>query len=234
VDKEKYIWKERNEILHKKVNRQMAEIKDLNKKSETIFDLARRFPNKTYRELESYKDADRQKEAVQMSKEKTLLGHKIIDNFLPKSDLIDLQTILTDKDFDWYYIPDINQNSPKDSLGSYFVHVAYSKEGVTRHMHRFSPILSRLEGMKSLIRIKVNLYPRTPTLEVHAPHVDENYTHTGAIFSLNTCNGKTILEDGTEIDSVANRVLLFDASTPHSSTSTTDSKARFNININYD
>jgi hypothetical protein len=66
VDKEKYIWKERNEILHKKVNRQMAEIKDLNKKSETIFDLARRFPNKTYRELEKYKDADRQEEAQQI------------------------------------------------------------------------------------------------------------------------------------------------------------------------
>ena len=66
MDKEKYIWKERNEILHKKVNRQMAEIKDLNKKSETIFDLARRFPNKTYRELESYKDADRLEEAQQI------------------------------------------------------------------------------------------------------------------------------------------------------------------------
>jgi 2C-methyl-D-erythritol 2,4-cyclodiphosphate synthase len=66
VDKEKYIWKERNEILHKKVNRQMAEIKDLNKKSETIFDLARRFPNKTYRELERYKDADRLEEAQQI------------------------------------------------------------------------------------------------------------------------------------------------------------------------
>ena len=58
-----YVWKQRNEILHKKVNRQMAEIKDLNKKSETIFDLARRFPNKTYRELEKYRNADRQEEA---------------------------------------------------------------------------------------------------------------------------------------------------------------------------
>ena len=63
MDKDEYIWKQRNEILHKKVNRQMAEIKDLHKKSETIFDLARRFPNKTYRELEKYKDADRQEEA---------------------------------------------------------------------------------------------------------------------------------------------------------------------------
>ena len=66
MDKDIDIWKQRNEILHKKVNRQMAEIKDLHKKSETIFDLARRFPNKTYRELEKYRDADRQEEAQQI------------------------------------------------------------------------------------------------------------------------------------------------------------------------
>ena len=63
MDKDEYIWKQRNEILHKKVNRQMDEIKKLHKKSETIFDLARRFPNKTYVELEKYRDADRQEEA---------------------------------------------------------------------------------------------------------------------------------------------------------------------------
>ena len=66
MDKDIDIWKQRNEILHKKVNRQMDEIKDLHKKSETIFDLARRFPNKTYRELEKYRDADRQEEAQQI------------------------------------------------------------------------------------------------------------------------------------------------------------------------
>ena len=66
MDKDIDIWKQRNEILHKKVDRQMAEIKDLNKKSETIFDLARRFPNKTYSELEKYRDADRQEEAAKI------------------------------------------------------------------------------------------------------------------------------------------------------------------------
>ena len=63
MDKDIDVWKQRNEILHKKVNRQMAEIKDLNKKNETIFDLARKFPDKTYSELEQYRDADRQEEA---------------------------------------------------------------------------------------------------------------------------------------------------------------------------
>jgi len=66
MDKDIEVWKQRNEILHKKVDRQMTEIKDLNKKSETIFDLSRRFPNKTYRELERYRDADRQEEAQQV------------------------------------------------------------------------------------------------------------------------------------------------------------------------
>ena len=63
MDKEEDIWIQRNEMLHKMVNRQMTEIKKLHKKSETIFDLARRFPNKTYRELEKYREADRQEEA---------------------------------------------------------------------------------------------------------------------------------------------------------------------------
>jgi len=66
VDKDKHVWEQRNEILHKKVNRQMEEIKDLHKESETIFDLARKYPNKTYRELEKYRDADRQEEAKQI------------------------------------------------------------------------------------------------------------------------------------------------------------------------
>jgi len=41
----------------------MDEIKNLNEKGETIFDLARKYPNKTYKELESYREADRQQEA---------------------------------------------------------------------------------------------------------------------------------------------------------------------------
>ena len=64
MDKDINIWKQRNEILHKKVNRQMDDIKKLNKDSETIFDLARKYPNKTYVELEKYRDADRVEEAI--------------------------------------------------------------------------------------------------------------------------------------------------------------------------
>ena len=64
-------------------------------------------------------------------------------------------------------------------------------------------------------------------------HKDTNYSSLGAIFSLNTCDGYTKLKDGTKIDSIANRILLFNASEEHCSTTTTNVSARINININY-
>ena len=60
-----------------------------------------------------------------------------------------------------------------------------------------------------------------------------DFSHSAALFSLNTCDGYTKLKDGTKINSVANRVLLFDAGEEHCSTTTTDDFTRVNININY-
>ena len=159
-------------------------------------------------------------------------AYKIIDNFLRPSELRFIQSVITSSDFDWYYVKDITSNSPQDSLAIYFAHVVYHQGKASKFIPVFSPLLTRLK-IKSLIRIKANLYPRPPTVELHTPHIDEDFPHAGAIFYLNTNNGKTILEDGTKIDSVANRVLLFDPSKKHSSTSATDSKIRLNVNINY-
>ena len=77
------------------------------------------------------------------------------------------------------------------------------------------------------------MYPSTPKIVYHDPHVDIPWQHKGAIFYVNTNNGVTVLEDGTEIESIENRLLLFDSSKEHSSTSCTDAKVRVNINFNY-
>ena len=82
-------------------------------------------------------------------------------------------------------------------------------------------------------RAKANLYGRTKELVHHDNHADTNFSHKGAIFYINSNNGFTVLEDGTEIKSVRNRLLLFDPSKPHHSTSCTDDKRRVNINFNY-
>ena len=94
------------------------------------------------------------------------------------------------------------------------------------------PIINKIEPI-SLIRIKGNMYHRTETLQEHGQHIDYTFPHKGAIFSINTNNGYTKLHDGTIVDSVANRMLLFDSSLPHNSTSCTNEKTRVNINFNY-
>ena len=91
-----------------------------------------------------------------------------------------------------------------------------------------------LLGMANvLIRAKSNLYGRTQELIHHDNHIDMNFEHRGGILYINSNNGFTVLEDGTEIESISNRLLLFDPSKPHHSTSCTDVKRRVNINFNY-
>ena len=92
-------------------------------------------------------------------------------------------------------------------------------------------IIDKLE-VRSLMRIKLNLYTRTESLCHHPDHCDTSFSHKGGLFSLNTCDGFTVI-NGEEIPSVANRMILFDPYIPHHSTNCTNSAYRMNVNINY-
>ena len=84
-----------------------------------------------------------------------------------------------------------------------------------------------------LLRVRANLFPGTTTLHTYDMHTDYPFSHTAAILSLNTCDGYTKLVDGTKIDSVANRMVLFDAGKEHAATNTTNTNARFNLIANF-
>tara|TARA_R100000353_G_scaffold22319_1_gene19774 strand:- start:642 stop:1124 length:483 start_codon:yes stop_codon:yes gene_type:complete len=158
---------------------------------------------------------------------------KVIDNFLPKEDFLKLQNALMSQEMPWYFQPSINKNHRKSDLDCYFTHgLYYQNFGYSNYFDYVRPIVKSINP-KALIRIKANLYIKTEKMEIHKPHVDYEFKHKGAIFYVNTNNGKTILHDGTKIDSIGNRLLLFDSNKEHSSSSTTDSKCRVNINFNY-
>lgn len=157
------------------------------------------------------------------------MSHKIIDNFLDEAPFKAIQKIFTSEHFPWYFNNKINDFEEE----TYFTHIIYNEFiSTSPHFNTIINLVLRLQP-KALIRIKANLYLKTKKLITHAPHVDYPFSHKGAIFYLNTNNGKTILEDGKKIDSVANRILFFDASKEHSSTSCTDEKRRLNINFNF-
>ena len=168
------------------------------------------------------------------------MKHKVIDNFLDEAYFDSLVTLFTDKKggervdrCGWIFHTNIShQNIVEDNL-FYMVHMLYDEDGPSsEHYVKLIPLLGKLDT-KSLIRIKANLYPNTEILHEHPMHTDYDFSHSGAILSLNTCDGYTKLKDGTKINSVANRILLFDASNEHCSTNATNVSARINININY-
>jgi hypothetical protein len=160
-------------------------------------------------------------------------NYKVIDNFLDKNDFIKIKNTLESCDFPYYLQKEVNKNHDKNDLSCYFTHLLFSQEsGYSNNFHIVAPLIQKLEA-KALIRVKANIYPKTEKVEKNEPHMDYEYKHKGALFSINTNNGGTILSDNTKIDSIENRILFFNPAENHSSTTTSNSKFRINININY-
>ena len=168
------------------------------------------------------------------------LKYKIIDNFLSKEDFLVIKNAMTSNEFSWHLEPNINMDhiNLKNDFSMYLTHLFYYKVLISGQMFLLKDLIKKIEEfekepIKSIIRIKGNLYPHTEKIETHKIHFDYPFKHKGAIFYINTNNGKTILEDGTKIDSIENRILLFEPYKRHSSTSTNNQKYRMNINFNY-
>jgi hypothetical protein len=173
--------------------------------------------------------------------------HKVIDNFLDKKTFDGIKNLMESQGFPWFFCDKVSSSEKKGNNNYYFFHQFYGKapslpdtpplpgdisEPTSAFFKATLPILNKLE-VKSLIRVKANLYTYVGTQIEHGFHTDKPYSHKGAIFSINSNNGYTLLEDGTKIESVENRILLFDPSTKHTSATCTDNVGRINININY-
>jgi hypothetical protein len=170
------------------------------------------------------------------------MKYEVIDNFLDEEDFDSLVSLFredaTCMEMPWFFqssvaYPKKHKNWVVEDKLFYMIHMLYDGNApVSSFYNKMIPLLTKL-GSRCLIRIKANLYPNTEILHEHPMHTDYDYCHSSAILSLNTCDGYTKLKDGTKIDSVANRVLLFDSSEKHCSTTTTNVSARINININF-
>ena len=160
--------------------------------------------------------------------------HQVIDNFLPKENFIKIKELLLGKDFSWFYYSNISFNKKSEGPLFYMTHLFYEQNKPNSNFYDFlKDNLLNFMDIKSLIRVKANFYPNQSIKEINEMHVDYDFKHKGAIFSINTNNGGTLLKDGTKIDSVENRILFFDPSIEHDSENCTDQKVRVNININY-
>ena len=171
---------------------------------------------------------------------------KIEDNFLDQDDFYELQTHMMGSDLAWFYKPNIDYTDDVEKFQ--FIHLFYGfLLSVSQNIMILDPIINKILPI-SLWRIKANLLTKTPTIVENEFHIDiadyddENRKTifpeklkqlTTSIFYMNTNNGYTKFEDGTIVESVANRLVSFSADTKHKGTSCTDEKTRVVINFNY-
>tara|TARA_R100001082_G_scaffold79332_1_gene46704 strand:+ start:56 stop:598 length:543 start_codon:yes stop_codon:yes gene_type:complete len=162
---------------------------------------------------------------------------KIVDRFLDPytfNELVELS-----KKFTYRFREGVSAyvGEKSEPWNSYGTHLLY-KDDVPRsqffeNIYKiFAPAFNSEEVFTVFIRVKANLYPHTETLKEHQPHIDYPFKHIAGVFSLNTCDGFTRMQDGSKIDSVANRMVFFDGSVKHNSSTTTNASARYNINFN--
>ena len=167
---------------------------------------------------------------------------EIIDNFLDKNSFHKLQQQFLGNvnEFPWFFYNIIDNKEEKNKFQ--FVHIFYL--GVSWNSAQnglLEPILQKMQPV-SIFRIKANLIPKTSDIVENLFHTDlknlipsekQLMQWTTSIFYVNTNNGYTKFEDGTKVESVANRMVTFPANMKHTGTSCTDQKRRVVINFNW-
>ena len=166
--------------------------------------------------------------------------YEVIDNFLSKEEhtLIKETLMGTGSDFPWYFYDLIVYENSDDEIerlhNFQFNHIFYNTDfGRSNQYYLVDRLVNKLNAFP-VLRVKANMNPYSPKKVLHGMHVDYgNFYGKTAVYYVNTNNGQTIFDDGTSIDSVENRILIFDADRLHTGTTCTDQKVRCVINVDY-
>jgi hypothetical protein len=161
--------------------------------------------------------------------------YEVIDNFLDKEYFDTLKNTLTSLDMNWFYRD--NMTSDDENGMCYFTHNFFLKNHVySPYFNLLEPLLAKLD-ISSLIEVRSNMSIRKEDQYESSWHVDyPNGDSKTAILYITTCNAKTMIDvekEIIEIDSVENRILIFDTNISHKMKSATDAKRRIIINLNY-
>ena len=162
---------------------------------------------------------------------------KILDNFLPQDQFKPIQDFFFSNELGWLWNDSIAGEN--NSLNNFqFNHVFFNNRNpyldrkFSPHCNYLKPIFLKLDPMYTL-RVKANLRPRTSFPHKGNWHIDTDIDSLTAVYYLNSNNGYTEFESGESIDTVENRMVIFDSNLKHRGVSCTDQKRRIVLNINY-
>ena len=167
---------------------------------------------------------------------------EIIDNYINQKEFDEIQNLMMGPEFEWFYASAIdNEEELQEDTGKFqFTHMFHFEfRPLSPHCKILRPILETNLPV-SIWRIKANLLTKTPNIVANSFHIDMGdipeyklKQWTTSIFYVNSNNGYTEFEDGTKVESVANRMVTFPTNLKHRGTSCTDEKTRVIINFNF-
>ena len=161
---------------------------------------------------------------------------EVFDNFLPPEEFKRIQETLTSPNFPWFFIN--GKSSPNEANKNMFqfVHMFYMDYSWrSEYSSLLDPFIHILQPV-SLIKVKANLTTISEKPIQSEYHRDVFLTSPKsktACFYLNTNNGYTKFNNNQIVESVANRLAVFDAENLHAGVNQTDETTRIVINFNF-
>lgn len=163
------------------------------------------------------------------------MSYQIFDNFLLPNEFNQVKNTVCDPRFPWGYSSSITTEVSTGPYDFQFVHMFYQNHRVmSEHFESIYPLINKINPA-AISRVKANLVTRNPVSNEFGYHTDFEDAELlkSAVYYLDTTDGVTRFEDGTEVECIENRLLVFNNNMPHTSTSCTDQKVRRVINLNY-
>ncbi len=157
----------------------------------------------------------------------------IIDSFLDQDYFDHLKNCVFSTQFPWVFCQEVANLGEMNDEHFFFTHRLFDRfEPLSSFMKELDYLFVHHLEVKSLIRARINLYTNIGKLLEHDYHQDFKYPHKTAVLYFNTCDGYTGFRD-SKVESVENRVVLFDGSNEHYSTTCTDQKVRVVLSVSY-
>lgn len=166
----------------------------------------------------------------------------VIDNFLSPSDFDVLKNLIVcSSKFPWFYSKVLNPEYMVDGgkvdceevYNYQFSHMIYNNNlQQSEYYEIVYPFIDQLR-IDSLVKCKINFNPRCEKIIEHGMHYDYPFKCLTAVYYFNTNNGYTKFETGEIVNSVENRIVVFDSKTLHTGSTCTDKQGRYVMNINF-
>tara|TARA_R100001594_G_scaffold147716_1_gene201251 strand:- start:4918 stop:5406 length:489 start_codon:yes stop_codon:yes gene_type:complete len=160
---------------------------------------------------------------------------KIYRNFLSKVDFKNLEQLIMDYNFPWFFSK--VSTVGKGNYYRQFEHTFILEKGIPNTteyaLNILKPLFNKL-NCREINRVKANLLWRDCKITEHSMHVDQEVENgKTAVLYINTCNGYTKFKNGEKIKSERNKCVEFDSKLKHTGSSCTNKDRRVTLNINY-